>query len=245
MNKIKDFIIGFLMIHIFWLISALLLNLHALPGPILVYSRMGEVIKGDIFLHIFASLGRIAAGLIISLAIGLPLGILMAKSPKWNKVLHPVIYFSYPIPKTALLPVAMLLLGLGNGSKILIMVLTMVFQIIITVRDAVTDIPAEIYQVGKSAGLPQNYLLRHVTLPAILPELFTGLRISTGTAMAILFIVEAYGTKAGVGYYILDSWSRINYPQMYGGIVVIAVLGAMLFLMIDLLADNVCKWNRK
>lgn len=87
-----------------------------------------------------------------------------------------------------------------------------------------------------SAGASRGRLLGQITLPAVLPELFTSLRIGVGTALAVLFIVEAYGTRAGIGYYILDAWSRIDYLEMYGGIVVISVVGAALFLAVDLLA---------
>lgn len=94
-----------------------------------------------------------------------------------------------------------------------------------------------------SAGASRGRLLGQITLPAVLPELFTSLRIGVGTALAVLFIVEAYGTRAGIGYYILDAWSRIDYLEMYGGIVVISVVGAALFLAVDLLARRLCRWK--
>lgn len=243
MKRVKDFLVGFILVNLFWLVLSLILDIRVLPTPFRVYGNFSEVVKSGIFIHIAASLGRIAVGLLFSVIIGLPIGLLMARSGIWNRLLHPLVYFSYPIPKTALLPVAMLLLGLGNGSKILIMVLTMVFQIILSVRDSVKRIPEEFYQVGKSAGFSKRYIFCNITFPAILPDLFTAFRISIGTALAILLIVEAYGTKVGIGYYILDAWSRINYLQMYGGIVVIALTGAILILLVDVLAEKICPWK--
>lgn len=244
MKKGKDFILGFLTVNLIWFFAAILLDIPVLPSPLLIYSSMGEILNGMVCFHILTSLGRIGGALCISLLIGVPLGLLIAQKKKFGRAVNPLVYFFYPVPKTALLPVAMLLLGLGNGSKLSIMVLTMIFPIIVTVRDAVGHISPGIYQVAQSAGLSSSYVLRHVTLPAILPELFTGLRISIGTALAILFIVEAYGTRYGIGYYILDSWSRIDYITMYGGILLIGIVGAMLFLLIDLLAGRICRWNR-
>ena len=83
-----------------------------------------------------------------------------------------------------------------------------------------------------------------VAYRVVLPELFTSLRIGVGTALAVLFIVEAYGTRAGIGYYILDCWSRIDYLGMYGGIVLISLVGALLFLGVDLLAQRLCRWKQ-
>ncbi len=185
-----------------------------------------------------------AAGLSIALLIGIPVGIVMASSATANHLLHPLVYFSYPVPKTALLPVCMLLLGLGNGSKILIIVLTTVFQIIVAVRDAAEHIDQGIYSVAKSAGAHKGSILKDITLPAVLPELFTSIRVGTGTSLAILLIVEAYGTRWGMGYYILDSWSRINYIQMYGGIVIMSVVGAALFWILDGIQWALCKGTR-
>lgn len=245
MKKIKGFIGGFLAINLLWLFGSFVLQTRALPSPIEVYASFGSVFKSGVFYHVGISLYRIFAGVGISLLIGIPLGYLMVKSEVFGKIFHPIVYFSYSIPKTALLPVAMLLLGLGDSSKILLMVLTMVFQVIITTRDSIAYIPESVYQVGKSTGKSEWFMLRYVTFPAILPEIFTGIRINLGTALAILLIVEAYGTRAGIGYYILDSWSRMNYNEMYGGIVVISLLGAALFLIMDVWIERVCRWKKQ
>ncbi|MFT4106563.1 MAG: ABC transporter permease [Lacrimispora sp.] len=240
-KKMWVFIKGFLLVNLLWFFLAAVLSTPVLPGPLTVYAKFGQVMTGKIWLHVGASLGRVAAGLSIALLTGVPIGLLMASSAIANRILYPLVYFSYPIPKTALLPVCMLLLGLGNGSKILIMVLTTAFQVIVAVRDAAEHIDQGIYYVAKSAGASKRSILKDITLPAVLPELFTSIRIGMGTSLAILLIVEAYGTRWGMGYYILDSWSRINYIQMYGGIVVMSVVGASLFWILDGIQWVLCK----
>jgi len=243
-KKMWVFIKGFLLVNLLWFLLAALLSTSVLPGPLTVYGKFSQVVNGGLWLHIVASLGRVAAGLSLALLIGVPVGIFMASSAIANRILHPLVYFSYPVPKTALLPVCMLLLGLGNGSKILIIVLTTVFQIIVAVRDAAEHIDQGIYYVAKSAGARKRSILKDITLPAVLPELFTSIRIGTGTSLAILLIVEAYGTRWGMGYYILDAWSRINYIQMYGGIVIMSVVGAALFWILDGIQWALCKGTR-
>ena len=242
-NQCKILIQGFLLINLVWLIASVLMNINVIPNPFLVYKNFGSVLTNNIFFHILYSLRRIGIGLALSLAVGIPIGILMAYSKKANKILYPFIYFSYPIPKTALLPIAMLLWGMRDGSKIAIIFLIIVFQVIVSVRDSVRNIDTTMYQVIMSVGANRRQIIWHVTLPAILPELLTSIRVSLGTAVSILFFVEGYGTKYGMGYYILDAWSRINYIDMYIGIIVISIIGFALFISIDLVEDKLCKGN--
>lgn len=243
LHQLCLFIEGFLLINFFWYISYLLLKTTVIPNPLLVYLNFGKVVEGHIFLHILYSLKRIAVGVFLSLLVGIPLGILMGYSKKANKILYPLVYFSYPIPKTALLPIAMLLWGMRDGSKIVIIFLIIVFQVIVAVRDSVSNIDSSFYLVTVSAGASRIDIVRHVTLPAILPELLTSLRVSIGTAVSVLFFVEGYGTKYGMGYYIVDAWSRIDYIGMYHGIIVISIVGFFLFAVLDLLAEKLCAWK--
>ena len=247
MNKLfkqgKIFLLGFLSINLIWFIAYVLNDIPVIPNPFLVYKNFRNIVTNHILIHILSSLRRIGIGLALSLTVGIPVGILMAYSKKANMILYPLIYFSYPIPKTALLPIAMLVWGIHDGSKIVIMFLVIVFQVIVSVRDSVQNIDPTMYQVILSTGANKGQIIYHVTLPAILPQLLTSVRVSLGAAVSILFFVEGYGTRYGMGYYILDAWSRINYIDMYIGIIVISIIGFGLFAAIDFFSYKLCKWN--
>lgn len=234
---------GFFLINFIWFISYLVMHTSVIPNPLMVYKNFNQIFRDGIFIHILFSLKRIVQGLLLSLLIGIPVGILMAYSKVANKVLYPLLYLSYPIPKTALLPIAMLLWGMKDGSKIVIIFLIIVFQVIVAVRDSIGNIDPSVYLVTVSAGASKCQMIRHITLPAILPELLTSLRISLGTAVSVLFFVEAYGTRFGMGYYIVDAWSRIDYTRMYSGIIVISVVGFALFELVDLISAWFCRWR--
>ncbi len=244
-RKLLLFAEGILALHAIWLVLALLLNLRALPTPIAVYARVGKFLTDGLALHTLASLFRVACGLLIALLAGGSLGLLMARSPRWNRLLHPLVYLTYPVPKTALLPVIMLLFGLGDGSKITVIVLIVVFQVIVVVRGAALNVPQETYNHLKSLGATGMQAFRHATLPAILPELLTNTKVSIGTALSILFFTEVYGTHWGLGYYIMDAWTRIDYPGMYLGILVIGLLGFVLFVGMDVLEERLCQWKHR
>lgn len=243
LNQICLFLEGFLLINVIWYIGYLTVQTTVIPNPLTVYMNFGKVFEDDILIHILYSLNRIGQGLLLSLLIGIPVGILMAYSHRANRILYPLIYFSYPIPKTALLPIAMLLWGMRDGSKVAIIFLIIVFQVIVAVRDSVQNIDPSLYLVTVSAGATKGQIVRHVTLPAILPELLTSLRVSLGTAVSVLFFVEGYGTRYGMGYYIVDAWSRIDYIGMYSGIIVISIVGFLLFAAVDFLSGRLCAWR--
>jgi NitT/TauT family transport system permease protein len=244
LNKCKIFLQGFLLINLLWFLAFVLMHTPVIPNPILIYQNFGTVFSDHIIAHILFSLRRIGIGLALSLGVGIPTGILMAYSERANRILYPLIYFSYPVPKTALLPAAMILWGMRDGSKVAIIFLIIVFQVIVSVRDSVRNIDPAMYLVTVSAGANPAQIIRHVTLPAILPELLTSIRVALGTAVSILFFVEGYGTKYGMGYYILDAWSRIDYTDMYIGIIIISVVGFALFVTIDFMSDQLCKWSK-
>lgn len=242
-ENIKTFLKGFLMINILWYLAALIVNMRVLPSPIKVYMGLGVLMDRQILLHILASLWRVFGAISMSFLVGMPLGIIMAYSKVGNKILNPLVYFTYPIPKTALLPVIMLLWGLGDKSKIIVIVLIVIFQIIVSVRDSILNIPEEVYDPLKTLGASKLQIFKFVTFPAILPELITNLRLSIGTSLSILFFIEGYGTQFGIGYFILDSWTRIDYIAMYGGIIVVSILGFILFMATDMLEQKICRWK--
>jgi NitT/TauT family transport system permease protein len=243
-NKLSSFIQGFIILNVVWYALSLLMNSRILPNPLKIYANMPNLIKDDLKIHIFASLYRVGIGLLIAFIIGITIGLIMGYSEKVNKLLNPLIYFSYPIPKMALLPIVMTLFGLGDGSKITMIALITVFQIIVSVRDSVINVSKEDYNMLISLGASKIQLFFHVTLPSIVPDILTNIRLSLGTAFSILFFSEAYGTSKGVGYFIQDAWSRIDYIDLYSGIFILSILGLILFLLLDVIENIVCEWKK-
>lgn len=199
----------------------------------------------NIGIHVIASACRILEGLFIALSIAVPIGLLFANYPKINKICSPLLYFTYPVPKLALLPVVMLLLGIGEAAKITMIVLILVFQLIVSIRDAALHIPREDFHVLISLGANKRQMLRWITLPSILPETLTAIRVAIGTAASVLFFTETFGTDKGMGFYIVDSWMRLAYKEMYNGILALSLLGFLLFFSIDILEKKVCKWKNR
>jgi len=244
LNYILRLLLVFLGMHVVWYVAYLLVNHPMLPSPLEVYQAMGQLGGTNIAMNVGYSLMRIFAGVLLALIVGLLIGLLMGRSALWNKLLDPVVYLTYPVPKIALLPVVMLFFGLGETSKILMIMLILLFQIIISVRDGVKAIPASTYDVLTSIGAGPGQKFWHVTLPGALSVILSTIRISLGTAISVLFFTEIYGTEHGMGFFIMDAWLRLDYPQMYAGILLFSLVGFVLFLLVDLLDHRFMKWRK-
>ena len=240
---LRDIIFGFLIFNALWYSLALWLGMDALPLPHLVYADWEKAFARGIMGHLAASAGRTLLGLGLGLAIALVLGVPMGLSQQCNRLMGPLLYFSYPIPKLALLPVVMVLFGIGELSKITIIVLIIVFQLIIAIRDAIAAIPTENYALLISLGASPLEKVRHITLPAIVPAVLSSLRVSTGMALSALFFTETYGTTKGLGFYITDAWMRLDYTQMYFGLFALAMTGFFLFIALDIMERRCCRWQ--
>ena len=179
----------------------------------------------------------------VAYAVGLPLGVLMGWSRPADRLLAPLVYLTYPTPKIALLPVIMLLFGLGDISKTVMLFLILVFQIVIAVRDGIRAVPEEVFYPLASLGAPFRVILREVLLPASLPKFMTAIRVAMATAISVLFFTETFGTQYGMGYFIMDAWLRVNYLEMYSGIVVLSGMGLVLFVALDLAERHFCRWQ--
>lgn len=238
----KSKLYGLILFNVIWFIVAKCFDLPVLVDPIDTYLNMIKIMP-DMFPHITSSLQRIITGLFFSILLGVPIGIIMARSKSINNILNPLVYFTYPIPKLALLPVVMLLAGIGEATKIIMIILILIFQIIVSTRDAVNNISSENYHIIISLGGNRIQQFKEVIFPAILPDLFTTLRIALGTAISVLFFTETYGTDKGMGFYIVDAWMRINYTDMYSGIALLSIMGFLLFFLIDFADHIFCKWN--
>lgn len=244
MGRIKATAYALVVIHALWALAAILVAKPVLPTPWAVYAYFPQLADRQLQWHLFFSLYRLGWSMVIAAVVGVAIGIAAVRLPRVGKLVDPLIYLTYPLPKIALLPVVMLLFGLGDGSKIILITLIIVFQVIIGVRDAVRQIPASIYQGLAVMGASRWRTLRYVTWPASLAGIFSALRIALGSAIATLFFTEVYGTEYGLGYLIMDEWNRLDYLGMYGGIVLLAAVAFCLFALLGGLEAWSTRWRR-
>ncbi len=239
------YLLAAVVLTLVWFVVSQLVNLPIIPSPVLVVENLADIFMKYIAIHSLYSLWRIGAGLLLAVAVGLPLGVIMGYFPQTDRFLAPVVYLTYPIPKIALLPILMLLFGVGELSKVFMIFLIIVFQVVVAVRDGIRAIPNETYYPLYSLGASFKDIFFEVLWPASLPKFITAIRVALATAISVLFFTETFGTQYGMGYFIMDAWLRVNYLEMYSGIVVLSLLGLILFTTIDLIERNACHWQYK
>jgi NitT/TauT family transport system permease protein len=226
-----------------WWICSVLSGGRIIPDPLVVSARFLELLPSALWRHALASLARIGIALFLSLLSAVPAGIAIGRSRALDRALSPLAYLLYPVPKIALLPVVMLLFGLADPSKVTIVFLVLFFQILVTVRDAARGIPPQYFLSMRSLGAGRLQTARFVIWPALLPQVLSALRVGTGTSLAVLFFAETFGTRQGLGYFVMESWMRMAYPDMYAGILALGITGLALFLAIDAVQRTVCRWR--
>lgn len=227
----------------FWYMLHLTIGSRIIPGPYETIAAFVRLMTGNMLLHVISSVFRITAAIVISMGIGVPLGLWIGLSKRADSVLSPIAYILYPIPKVAFLPVFMILFGLGNSAKIILIVSILVFQIILSVRDGVKEIPSDLHVSVVSLGLNRCEIYSNLIFPAVLPKIMSALRVSIGVSIATLFFSENFATTYGIGYFIMNCWVMVDYVEMFAGILAMSMMGSFFFLAVDVIERKVCPWN--
>jgi len=242
--KRHDVLLSGLAILLVWQVAAMIANRPILPTPIVVLEVFFKEMHGELPGHFAASLWRVVAGMLLSVATAVPAGLAIGGSKKLNRFLSPVIYLLYPIPKVVFVPIVLLILGIGDLAKITVIFIILFFQIVVLVRDQAAGLPPQLIQSLRSLGAGRRALFRFVYLPASLPAILTALRQSVGVAVAVLYIAESFATRKGLGYYIVyNGSSLLNYPAMYAGVLAMSLLGLGLYFTVDWMERWLCPWK--
>ncbi len=249
MNRYKKLIMnktlyGMAMVLLFWYLMYILIDSPAIPSPLKAFINFIEIFPKVLSKHLIVSLGRIGAAIGISLLLGSILGIFIGMSKKAEELISPVVYILYPLPKIAFLPILMILFGLGNTPKIMLIIFIIIFQFILAARDGIKEIPKELFYSINSLALTKRQVYWHMVVPSVFPKVITALRNSIGVSIAVLFFAENFATTYGIGYFIMNSWAMVNYVEMFSGIIALSLFGLILFKLIDFLEEKLCPWIR-
>ncbi len=239
----RDLLGATLILLVAWQLLAWLLRTDILPGPWTVAQALAREVPRGLGLDFLVSAWRVVASILISMLIAVPIGLVLGQSQRLNRIVSPVVYILYPIPKIVFLPIILLFLGIGDASKVFVIFLILFFQVVVVVRDQASTLRPELIYSVRSLGAGRRALFRFVYLPATLPAALTALRVSVGTAIAVLFFAESFATTSGLGYYIIvESWGRLAYPEMYAGVVAMSILGLLLYFAVDWLERRLAPW---
>lgn len=205
---------------------------------LLAYSASGKLNR-----DLTATLSRLLMGLMLGGGVGMLLGLLMGWSPRLRRLVDPLVAAMHPIPKISLLPLVLILFGLGESSKIVLIAVASFFPALINTMTGVQQIPPLYYEVAANYRASPFTVFRRIIVPGSLPMILAGWRIALNTALVITIAVELVTARQGLGAAIWLAWQTLRTEQFYATLLVIAVLGLGSNGLIYLLSARLIPWQ--
>jgi ABC-type nitrate/sulfonate/bicarbonate transport system permease component len=205
------------------------INRALFPPPSVVGNTLWDLIlRGSIAKPLSATLALFAGGYALAVFSGVLLGLAMGTSRTINYLLEPLIESIRPMPKAALLPVLMLLLGFGVPMQITAVVLASFFPVLINTIQGVLDTDPVLIATGRTFGLSRTAITFKITLPAAMPYIFTGMRVAVGLALLMTILTEMIAGSGGLGYLVLENQRAFRIRDMYAWLVILAAIGLLI-----------------
>jgi ABC-type nitrate/sulfonate/bicarbonate transport system permease component len=217
-----------------------------LPAMSVVVARVFEdLISGQLLLDVGLTLYRAFAAFALAAAVGVTLGLLMARVATVRWFFDPLVSVGLPMPKLALLPIFMLWFGLFDLSKVLIVAFSASFQIVIATWAATQGVEKELLWSARSLGASDRQALWEVVLPAALPQILTGLQIAMPICLIVILVTEMIMGGGGLGDTMLQSARYVDSPGVFAGIVEIGLLGYFVIKGMEMLRRQLLAWHQE
>ena len=210
-----------------WYVSVKWTASKVFPSPLDVQRGMAELVrKGVLWHYMLDSLGRVATGYLMAVALGVPTGLLLGWYPAAGLVVNPTIQIMRPISPIAWIPVSIVWFGIGDAAAIFLVFLASFFPIVVASMNGVRNVPSMYRRAGRNFGLSPAKLLARVVFPAALPQIIVGLRIALGIAWLVVVAAEMIAVDSGLGYLVIDSRnSGKRYDLVIAAMILIGLIG--------------------
>jgi len=190
------------------------------------------------------SLVRMGLGFGIGVVVAIGAGLLLGESPRARRAAAPIVEFLRAIPPPALLPFAILVIGVGNSMKVFIIAFVCLWPILLNTIDGVTGVDPTLKDTTRVYGISGRERLWRVMLPAAAPQIFAGMRTSLSLALILMVISEMVASTNGIGYFVLQSQRTFAIPEMWSGILLLGILGYAFNGAFVLIERRVLRWHR-
>jgi NitT/TauT family transport system permease protein len=195
------------------------------PPSVVAPTLAGLLAGGDLWAETLVTLNRLAVAFLLAALPGVPAGLAMGLFRPVRYALEPYIALLFPLPKIALLPLLLILLGVGEKAFILTGAISAFFQIVISTLGGVQAMDPRLLEVGRNYGARGPALFRKVILPAALPSIFTGLRLGLGLALIAVIAVEFVAARSGLGHLVFRYWQMLLTAEMFAAFVLVGLIG--------------------
>lgn len=216
-----------------------------IPGVAETFARAGELFADPFYQNgpndmgiawqVLYSLGRVMAGFGLAALVGIPVGLIMGSSPLFRAGWTPLIQILRPVSPLAWLPIGLLLFRAVDPSAIFVIFITSIWPMILNTAAGVQAVPGDYRNVAAVLRLNRLEMVRHILLPATLPYVLTGMRLSLGIAWMVIVAAEMLTGGIGIGFFVWDEWNNLNVSSILVAIFVIGVVGILLDLAMTLI----------
>lgn len=214
------------------------------PAPTTILRTLGDTIRsGEMLVDIAATLTRLLAGILVGGGIGVATGLLMGWSRRMRILIDPLVAATHPIPKISLLPLVLIIFGIGEGSKIVLVAIASFFPMLINTMTGVRQIPAIYFEVATNYQARPLTIMRRIILPGSLPMILAGARIALNTALVITIAVELLTAREGLGAAIWLAWETLRTEELFAVLVVIAMMGILCNWGLHAAAKRLTPWH--
>jgi ABC-type nitrate/sulfonate/bicarbonate transport system permease component len=190
------------------------------------------------------SLARMGAGFAIAVVVAIGAGLLLGMSRRARLAAAPIVEFLRAIPPPALLPFAILVMGIGSSMKVFIIAFVCLWPMLLNTIDGVRGVDPTLHDTTRVYGISGRDRVLHVMLPAASPQIFAGMRTSLSLALILMVISEMVASTNGIGYFVLQSQRTFAIPEMWSGILLLGILGYVLNGAFVLIERRVLRWHR-
>jgi ABC-type nitrate/sulfonate/bicarbonate transport system permease component len=204
------------------------------PAPSSIAGTMGTMLAdGSLLANTLITLQRLAIGIVVGGVPALLIGLAMGLYRPVYALVDPLISATYPIPKSAILPLILLVFGLGEPSKVVMVAIGMFYPVVINTAAGVRQIDRMYFDVGRNFGARGWAVFRTIAFPGALPVIMTGVKLGAGLGLILIAIAEMVGAQSGLGFLIWNSWQIMQVNGMYVGLVTIAIIGFVLTVLLN------------
>jgi sulfonate transport system permease protein len=229
-----------------WQISPSLgwINRAVLPPPdAILWALWNGISGGPLLGDIAISLERAGVAFAAAVVVGIPLGLFMGQIRTIERSLDPILQLFRQTSALALYPVFILLLGLGEASKIFVIFWATLFPLLLATIGGVKQVDPKLVEMARVYGARPLTVFRRVVLPAAMPQIFIGLRLSATTALLLLIAAEMIGANSGVGFQVMNAQYNFQIPLMFAAILLLAILGLSANFILEALQARLCRWS--
>ena len=237
-----------MLLLVLWEISARAnwIDTRFFPAPTEVFRAAGVMVKtGELWTNLSVSLVRIGIGFLLGAVPGILIGLAMGLFGTVRAIIQPLVDGTFPIPKIAILPLIMMIFGIGEESKYVVIAVAVIYLVLINTAAGVRNIEQIYLDVGKNYHAGKLMMFTDIAFPGALPMIVTGLKLGMGVALLVIVAAEFVGARSGIGYLIWSSWETFQVEHMYVGLLVSALLGFASAILLNILEYVIIPWKRR